>query len=110
MHVKELGLSQCHLGDAGLTKFWTCLSGQSESLEVIETSDNQGIVRFEVVRYTLSQLRALRILNIAGNTRLTTDESIFEPATINHWQLEELDLSGIAVSHRVLLLLSSCRY
>jgi hypothetical protein len=98
VHFRELELSQCYLGDAGLTKLWTGLSGQPECLEAIDTSDNQGTVKFEVIQYTLAQLRSLRRLNIAGNTRLTSDESIFEPAAIHSWKLEELDLSGIAVS------------
>lgn len=98
VHFKELELAQCNLGDAGLTKLWTGLSGQADCLEVIDTSDNQGTVRFEVIRYTLAQLRALRRLNIAGNTRITSDRSVFEPDAIHSWKLEELDLSGIAVS------------
>lgn len=90
-------MAQCNLGDAGLTKLWTGLSGQSESLEVIDTSDNQGVVRFDVIRDTLAQLRSLRKLNIAGNTRVTPDISIFDEAAIHRWDLEEMDLSGIAV-------------
>lgn len=98
VYFRVLELSQCSLGDAGLTKLWTGLSGQAESLEVIDTSDNQGTVRSETIRYTLAQLQSVRKLSIAGNTRLTTGDSLFDEAAIHGWKLEDLDLSGIAVS------------
>lgn len=52
---------------------------------------------FETIRYALSQLRAIQRLNIAGNTRIATDVSLFDEAALNRWELQELDLSGIAV-------------
>ena len=95
---RKLELSGCSLGDAGLSKFWTGLSGQAKSLETIDTSDNQGVVKFDIMRHTLGRLRAIKRLNIAGNTRLDSGRPIFDEATINRWALSELDLSGIAVS------------
>lgn len=91
-------MSGCSLGDAGLTKFWTGVSGQARSLETIDTSDNQGVVKFDILRHNLGRLRAIKKLNISGNTRIDSDSPIFEEVTINKWTLSELDLSGIAVS------------
>lgn len=91
-------MSNCSLGDTGLSKLWTGLAGQSNSLEYLDTSNNQGTVSFDIARHTLSQLRAMKKLNMAGNTRLDPDISLFDEAAINTWSLEELDLSGIMVS------------
>jgi Ran GTPase-activating protein (RanGAP) involved in mRNA processing and transport len=96
--IKKLELSQCGLGNAGLSKLWTGLGGQASRLEVLDTSNNQGIVQPEIIRHTLGQLRALKVLKIAGNTRAHGDYPLFDQASIYCWNLEELDLSGIAVS------------
>lgn len=101
VYFKELNLANCSLGDAGLSKLWSGLAGQAASLENLDTSDNQGTVGFEVARNTLSQLWAIKRLNMAGNTRLHSDASLFDEAAINTWSLQELDLSGIAVSDSV---------
>lgn len=98
MGIKKLELSQCGLGNAGLSKLWTGLGGQASRLEVLDTSNNQGIVQPEIIRHTLGQLRALKVLKIAGNTRAHGDYPLFDQASIYCWNLEELDLSGIAVS------------
>lgn len=95
---RKLELSGCGLGDAGLSKLWTGLAGQAQSLETVDTSDNQGIVKSDILRQTLGRLRAIKRLNISGNTRLDSNRPIFEEATVNRWTLSELDLSGIAVS------------
>lgn len=97
VHFKKLDLAKCALGDAGLSKLWTGIAGQAHSLEWLDTSDNHGIARFEVIQYTLRQLRRITKLNIAGNTRITSGESLFDEATIASWALQDLDLSGIAV-------------
>lgn len=96
--IKRLELSQCGLGNAGLSKLWTGLSGQSTRLEVLDTSYNQGIVQPDIIRHTLGELEVLKVLKIAGNTRAHEDSPLFDHAAICRWHLEELDLSGIAVS------------
>lgn len=97
MHFKKLHLSKCALGDAGLSKLWLGLAGQAHSLECLNTSDNQGTVRCDLVRNTLKRLRRITQLNIAGNTRITSDESLFDEAVMGGWALRDVDLSGIAV-------------
>lgn len=97
VHFKKLDLPRCALGDAGLSKLWTGLAGQAESLEWLDTSENHGVARFEIVQRTLRQLRRITKLNIAGNTRITSDESLFDKTSIGSWALRDLDLSGIAV-------------
>lgn len=99
-----MDLSKCSLGDAGLSKLWVGLAGQADSLEWIDTSSNQGVVRFEIIQSTLSGMRRLSKLKIAGNTRIMSDESLFDAVTMQNWQLQELDLSGITVSVIVTLL------
>lgn len=98
VYIRKLELSNCGLGDDGLSKLWTGLSGQGVSLQVIDTSENQGTVKFEIIHYTLGQLNAIRKLNIAGNTRIPLDVPLFDGEVLHSWALEELDLSGIAVS------------
>lgn len=98
VHLRSLDVANCGLGDIGLSKLWTGLSGQATSLEEVNTSENQGTVKFEVLRHSLSQLRTIRKLNIAGNTRIGSLRPLFDEAAINTWDLEELDVSGIAVS------------
>lgn len=93
-----MDLSNCSLGDAGLSKLWVGLAGQADSLEWIDTSGNQGVVRFEILQSTLSGMRRLSKLKIAGNTRILSEESLFDAVTMQNWQLQELDLSGITVS------------
>lgn len=73
------------------------MAGQAASLQVLNTSENHGIARFDTVQHSLGQLRALRRLNIAGNTRLDPEMSLFDEEALNSWVLEELDISGIAV-------------
>jgi len=85
------------LGDAGLSKLWTSLAGQANSLEWIDTSNNHGVVRFETIRNTLCRMRRLSKLKIAGNSRMLSDESLFNEMTIYDWELQELDLSGMMV-------------
>jgi hypothetical protein len=101
VYMKKLDLSNCGLGDEGLTTLWAGIPGQGANLQHIDTSENQGTVKFETIRDSLSQLRAIRKLNIAGNTRLPFDVPLFEDHVLSSWSLEELDLSGISVSrHR----------
>jgi hypothetical protein len=97
VHLRGLDLSKCSLGDAGLSRLWVSLAGQADSLEWIDTSNNQGVVRFEIIQSTLSGLRRLSKLKIAGNTRILSEESLFDEVTMQGWQLQELDLSGIMV-------------
>jgi hypothetical protein len=95
---KKLDLSGCSLGDDGLTKLWCGLAGQADSLETLNTSDNQGVVKPDIIRHSLSQLRVLKRLDISGNTRLDPDRPVIDEATISRWSLVELDLSGIALN------------
>ena len=97
--LKKLDVASCGLGDTGLSKLWAGICGQAHTLESLDTSDNQGTAKFETIRNTLSQLRAIKKLNMAGNTRLDTDAPLLDEAAINQWSLQELDLSGISVSH-----------
>jgi hypothetical protein len=101
VYMKKLDLSNCGLGDEGLTTLWAGIPGQGANLQHIDTSENQGTVKFETIRDSLSQLRAIRKLNIAGNTRLPFDVPLFEDHVLSSWSLEELDLSGIAVSRHI---------
>lgn len=96
--MRVLNIAGCGLGDAGLSKLWFGLAGQAGSLQVINTSDNHGVARFETIQSTLSQLHGLKKLSIAKNTRLTSDLPLFTRETIETWPLQELDLSGIMVS------------
>ncbi|KFG83093.1 leucine rich repeat protein [Metarhizium anisopliae] len=98
VHLRRIDLSECSLGDAGLSKLWVSLAGQADSLEWINTSNNQGVVRFEIIQSTLSGLRRLSKLEIAGNTRILSEESLFDELTMQTWQLQELDLSGIMLN------------
>ncbi|KAF7558668.1 hypothetical protein G7046_g5497 [Stylonectria norvegica] len=95
---KKLELASCGIGDSGLSKLWTGIYGQGATLQVLDTSENHGKVPFDVIRDSLSQLRALKKLNIAGNTRLNSDESLFDEVAINSWALEELDVSTITLN------------
>lgn len=106
-YLKKLEIAKCGLGDAGLTKVWTGISGQAASLEVVDTSDNQGTVKFEVIYPSLAELRAIKSLRIAGNTRLPPGVSLFDEAALNFWVLEELDLSGIALNDATVDLIAS---
>ncbi|KAG6017543.1 hypothetical protein E4U43_000932 [Claviceps pusilla] len=107
VHLRRLDLSQCSLGDAGLSQLWTSLAGQAKSLEWIDTSNNHGVVRFETIQSTLSKMRRLSKLNIAGNTRILSDESLFSETTIYDWELQELDLSGMMLNAATVHVLSS---
>ncbi|KND95287.1 hypothetical protein TOPH_00485 [Tolypocladium ophioglossoides CBS 100239] len=98
VNFKKIHFAKCALGDASLSKLWTGLAGQIHSLECLDTSDNQGIVRFDIIQNTLRRLRRITKLNIAGNTRITCDESLFDEETIGSWALQEIDLSGIALN------------
>ena len=80
-----------------MSKLWAGIPGQAHSLQTIDTSNNHGIVKCDLLRHGLDQLRAIRKLNISGNTRLDTGNPLVDEATINGWTLTELDLSGIAV-------------
>lgn len=97
VNFKKIHFAKCALGDAGLSKLWTGLAGQIHSLECLDTSDNQGIVRFDIIQNALRCLRRITKLNIGGNTRITCDESLFDEEAIGSWALQEIDLSGIAV-------------
>ena len=98
MHIKKLHLAKCALGDAGLSQLWGALGSQAYSLECLDTSDNQGIVRFDIIQRALKKLQRLVSLNIAGNTRIMSDASLFDGETIMNWSLQDLNLSGIMVS------------
>lgn len=100
-YLKKLEIAKCGLGDAGLTKMWTGITGQAASLEAVDTSDNQGTVKFDVMYQSLAELRAIKSLKIAGNTRLPPGVPLFDEAALNFWVLEELDVSNIAVSENI---------
>lgn len=97
MHFRKLHLAQCALGDSSLSRLWTGLAGQAHSLESLDTSDNQGTVKFELMQGTLLRLQRITELRMAGNTRIPPEESLFHEAAIGSWRLRDLDLSGIAV-------------
>lgn len=94
---KKLDLSKCSLGDVGLSNLWEALPAQAETLEYLDTSNNQGTVKASTISNTLDQLKAVKQLRIAGNTRIYPDDCLFEAATLDRWALEELDLSNMAV-------------
>ncbi|KAL7937679.1 hypothetical protein V8C35DRAFT_185909 [Trichoderma chlorosporum] len=98
VHMKKIELSNCGLGDVDLTKLWSGLAGQAETIECIDTSNNSGTVGFDTITYTLRQLRNIKKLNISGNTRLISEEPLFAEGALNSWALEELDLSGIVLN------------
>ncbi|QYT01164.1 PH domain-containing protein [Trichoderma simmonsii] len=98
VHMKKIELSNCGLGDVDLTKLWSGLAGQAETVECIDTSNNSGTVGFETITYTLHQLRNIKKLNISGNTRLVSDEPLLTARALNSWALQELDLSGIILN------------
>lgn len=98
MHLKNIDLSNCGLGDIDLNKLWSGLAGQAETIECIDTSNNSGTVGFDTLTYTLRQLRNIKKLNISGNTRLVSEEPLFAERALHSWALQELDLSGIVVS------------
>lgn len=97
VNIRKLDLSTCGLTDADLSKLWLALSGQAKTLDCLDISNNQGIVKFDVIRQTMSQFRAITKLNISGSTRINSDKSLFVDNVIQNWPLEELDLSGIMV-------------
>ncbi|PHH77678.1 hypothetical protein CDD80_330 [Ophiocordyceps camponoti-rufipedis] len=107
VHFKKLHLAKCALGDPGLLKLWKGLAGQAHSMESLDTSDNQGSVRFETIQSTLRRMRRLTRLVISGNTRITSDGSLLDGATMNLWALEELDLSGIPLNDDTVDVLAS---
>lgn len=98
VHIKKLHLAKCALGDAGLSQLWGALGSQAYSLECLDTSDNQGIVRFDIIQRALKKLQRLVSLNIAGNTRIMSDASLFDGETIMKWALQDLNLSGIMLN------------
>ncbi|KFA55474.1 hypothetical protein S40293_02078 [Stachybotrys chartarum IBT 40293] len=104
--LRSLDLSRCNLGDAGLSQIWTGLAAQGLTLDTIDTSDNQGTVRGEILRNTLRQMKSLTKLRIAGNARLDSEKALFDEAALNCWALQELDLSGIALNDATVDLLS----
>ncbi|KAK2592971.1 hypothetical protein QQS21_009338 [Conoideocrella luteorostrata] len=108
VHLRRLDLSKCSLGDGGLSKLWVSVAGQANSLEWIDTSNNQGVVRFETIQTTLSGMRRLCKLKIAGNTRILSEESLFDEITMHDWELQELDLSGIMLNSATVDVM--CRY
>ncbi|PFH61342.1 hypothetical protein XA68_17591 [Ophiocordyceps unilateralis] len=107
VHFKKLHLARCALGDSGLLKLWKGLAGQAHSLESLDTSDNQGSVRFEMIQSTLRRMRRLTRLVISGNTRIASDGSLLDEATMSLWALEELDLSGIPLNDDTVNVLAS---
>lgn len=98
VHLRKVDLSNCGLGDIDLNKLWSGLAGQAETIEYIDTSNNNGTVGFDTLTYTLRQLRNIKKLNISGNTRLVSEEPLFAEGALQSWALQELDLSGIVVS------------
>ncbi|KAG6004316.1 hypothetical protein E4U21_001175 [Claviceps maximensis] len=107
VHLRRLDLSRCSLGDAGLSKLWTSLAGQANSLEWIDTSNNHGVVRFEIIQSTLCRMRRLSKLNVSGNTRILSDEPLFNEMAIYDWELQELDLSGMMLNAATVHVLSN---
>ncbi|PHH76024.1 hypothetical protein CDD82_4165 [Ophiocordyceps australis] len=98
VHARKIHLARCALGDAELSTLWKSFAGQAQSLENIDTSENHGSVKFSAIKETLGRLKRVARLNIAGNTRITCDESLFEGAALNHWALQELDVSGVKLN------------
>lgn len=98
VRLRRLELADCGLMDFGLSDIWTALDSQSESLEIIDLSNNQGTVRFEIICNALSHLAGATKLCIARNVRLATELSLFDDDTLATWQLQELDLSGIMLN------------
>ncbi|CAM1505561.1 Fc.00g111980.m01.CDS01 [Cosmosporella sp. VM-42] len=103
---KKLELANCHLGDAAISELWLNMAGQAGSLQTLDTSGNHGIVKFELIQHSLSQLRAITKLNIAGNTRIDSDMSLFDEDAIHSWALEDLDISGIGLNNATVDVLS----
>ena len=101
VHLRKLDVSKCALSDSALSKLWIGLAGQGLSLQHLDLSKNQGVVRFDIVQDTLRRMRRLTSLNIAGNTRIVNDESLLDPYVMEHWMLQDIDLSGIMVSHNI---------
>lgn len=95
--IRRLEVSRCGLGTAGLSKLWSGLAGQATRLEYLDTSDNQGKVHPDIICLTLSKLRALKTLKLAGNTSAHLDKPLLDQAAICRWKLEDLDLSNIDV-------------
>ncbi|OAA74630.1 leucine rich repeat protein [Akanthomyces lecanii RCEF 1005] len=98
VRLRRLELANCGLVDFGLSDIWTALDYQADSLEIIDLSNNQGNVKFEIVCNALSHLRRATKLCIARNVRLATGLSLFDDDTLATWQLQELDLSGIILN------------
>ncbi|KAM4054739.1 leucine rich repeat protein [Hirsutella rhossiliensis] len=65
------------------------------------------LARFEMMQNTLRQLKRITKLNIAGNTRITSDESLFDEAIIGSWALQDIDLSGIALNDKTIDVLAA---
>ena len=96
--VKKLDLSNCSLGEFGLSKIWSVLPVQANCLESLDLSDNAGTINYDYMLDSLNGLRAIKQLKLRGNTRLPHDIALFEEASISNWVLEELDLSGIVLN------------
>lgn len=98
VHIRRLELSDCGLGDAGLSMLWKGLACQGEFLEVLDTSNNYGTVKFDIVCNALSRFKSLTKLYMSRNTRITSDLSLFDDDALSSWPLQELDLSGITLN------------
>ncbi|KAJ3481675.1 hypothetical protein NLG97_g7762 [Lecanicillium saksenae] len=98
VRLRRLELADCGLADFGLSDIWTALDHQADSLEIIDLSNNQGTVRFEIICNALSHLSGVTKLCIARNVRLATELSLFDDDALATWQLQDLDLSGIVLN------------
>lgn len=98
LRLRRLELADCGLADFGLSDVWTALDNQAETLEIVDLSNNQGTVRFEIICNALSHMSGVTKLSIARNVRLATELSLFDDEALLTWRLQELDLSGIVLN------------
>ncbi|OAA74124.1 leucine rich repeat protein [Cordyceps fumosorosea ARSEF 2679] len=98
VRLRRLELAQCGLGEFGLSDIWSTLDQQTDSLEILDLSNNPGIVQLEVVCNTLRHLSSVTKLCIARTVRLATGVSLFDDDALVTWQLQELDLSGMMIN------------
>ncbi|KAK3187246.1 hypothetical protein K4F52_003877 [Lecanicillium sp. MT-2017a] len=98
VHLRRLEIADCGLGDSSLSMLWKGLACQGGFLEVLDTSNNYGTVKFDIVCNALSQFKSLTKLCMARNTRLTSELSLFDDDALSSWPLQELDLSGITLN------------
>ncbi|KAM3454875.1 hypothetical protein MY5147_006824 [Beauveria neobassiana] len=97
VRLRRLELADCGLEDFGLSDIWMSLDHQAD-LSILDLSNSKGLVKFEIICNALSRFRGVTKLCIARNVRLATELSLFDDDALATWQLQELDLSGIALN------------